>query len=159
MGRAKQALECPEPPDTKRQLEELAVRCRDAGIPCTPQRRLVLETVLALDTHPTADEVLERIGTRRRRISRATVFRTLESLVELGLLQKTSHAGRGVRYDRIAEPHHHLVCVRCERMIDIVDPRLDVLRVPDTSALGFEVSELRVQLRGVCKQCLKEKRS
>ena len=128
-------------------------------MPCTQQRQDVLAALLDLDTHPTAEEVHALLARRKRRISRATVFRTLESLARLGLIAKTCHPGRGLRYDPVLEMHHHLVCLRCDEVIDIVDPALDAVRMPDTSALGFEVSDFRVQLRGLCKRCRKEKRS
>jgi len=149
----------PDPPDRRRRLDDLERRCRAAGVPCTPQRRAILGVVLELDTHPTADEVYELVASRKLRVSRATVFRTLESLVRLGLIAKTCHPGRGVRYDRVTELHHHLVCLRCDRMVDIVDERLDALRIPDTSAMGFEISDFRVQLRGLCKRCREKERS
>jgi Fe2+ or Zn2+ uptake regulation protein len=125
-------------------------------MPCTNQRRAVLEAVLGMDTHPTADGVHAHLSGRKLRISRATVFRTLESLVDLGLITKISHPGRGIRYDGIIALHHHLMCLKCNEMIDIVDAGLDHLRLPDTSALGFTVSDHRVLLRGLCKQCRKE---
>jgi Fur family peroxide stress response transcriptional regulator len=66
---------------------------------------------------------------------------------------KASHPGRAVRYDSHTETHHHLVCVRCDAVIDFTDERLDALPVPDTSRLGFEVSGVQVQLRGICREC------
>jgi Fur family ferric uptake transcriptional regulator len=58
-----------------------------------------------------------------------------------------------VRYDRRTEVHHHLICLRCEDVIDISDKHLDRVRIPDLSDLGFEVSDHRVQLRGICRRC------
>jgi Fur family transcriptional regulator, peroxide stress response regulator len=146
----------PAPPNKPARLAELERACLAHGIPCTPQRKAVLRVVLDLDTHPTADEVFVEVARRRARTSRATVFRALESLVELGLLSRTCHPGKGMRYDRVTAQHHHLVCLRCEGLTDIVHPALDALRVPDTSRLGFEVADFRVQLRGVCKRCREE---
>jgi len=124
-------------------------------VPLTPQRRAVLEAVLDLGNHPTADQVHQALAVRRPRPSRATVYRTLESLARLGVITKACHPGRPVRYDGRTEMHHHLVCLRCDEITDISDARLDRLAVPDTSALGFEVSDFRVQLRGVCRRCRK----
>jgi Fe2+ or Zn2+ uptake regulation protein len=81
------------------------------------------------------------------------VYRALESLARVGVITKACHPGKTVRYDSRTETHHHLVCLRCDVVIDITDERLDALPVPDTSRLGFEVSDFRVQLRGICRRC------
>jgi Fur family peroxide stress response transcriptional regulator len=134
-------------------IDEFRRLCQEKGAPLTEQRRLVLETVLDLDNHPTADQVHEAVARRDPRVSRATVYRALESLTRTGVVAKASHPGRAVRYDRHVESHHHLVCVRCDAVIDFADERLDDLPVPDTSGLGFEVSGVQVQLRGICRRC------
>lgn len=139
---------------TKRaRIDEFRRLCREQGEPLTEQRLLVLQAVLDLDNHPTADQVHEAVAQRDPRVSRATVYRALESLARIGVVGKASHPGRAVRYDSRAETHHHMVCVRCDAVIDFSDERLDALPVPDTSPLGFEVSGVQVQLRGICRRC------
>jgi Fur family transcriptional regulator, peroxide stress response regulator len=142
----------------KRRLETLKQLCRERGIPHTIQRRIILEATLELDDHPTADRVHQAVVRRTAGVSRATVYRTLETLVELGVLTKTCHPGRMVRYDRRTEIHHHLICLRCDRVMDILDKKLDALPVPDTSRFGFQVLDHRVQLRGICRSCRKEEK-
>lgn len=139
--------------DRQQRLDDFQRLCREHGVPFTEQRRLVLEAVLDLDDHPTADQVHSVLARRRPGVSRATVYRTLEGLARMGVITRTCHPGKSVRYDRRTEQHHHLVCMRCDAVIDISDARLDALPVPDTSAFGFEVSDLRVQLRGTCRNC------
>jgi Fur family peroxide stress response transcriptional regulator len=139
----------------KRRLEEFQRRCRQEGVPLTTQRRAVLEAVLDLDCHPTADQIYASPEVRRARISRATVYRTLESLVRLGLITKACHPGGVVRYDGRTEMHHHLICLHCDAVVDIADSKLDRLPIPDTSVFGFEIRDFRVQLRGLCPRCQK----
>jgi len=86
-------------------------------------------------------------------VARATVYRTLESLARIGVITKACHPGKAIRYDSLTETHHHLVCLRCDTVIDIADERLDALPVPDTSSFGFEITDFRVQLRGLCRRC------
>jgi Fe2+ or Zn2+ uptake regulation protein len=93
------------------------------------------------------------VGGPGRGISRATVHRALETLVKLGVITKTCHPGNVIRYDGRTDVHHHLVCMRCDKVIDICDERLDAIEIPDTSAYGFQVEDFRVQFRGVCKKC------
>jgi len=140
--------------DIRQELERYRALCRAQGIPCTRQRLAILEAVLTRKNHPTADEVHATVTRRLRSVSRPTVYRVLEELVQMGLIGKACHPGKAVRYDRRTDLHHHLVCLRCNSMIDISDPHLDAVQVPDTRKYGFKVRDFRVQLRGLCKQCL-----
>jgi Fur family peroxide stress response transcriptional regulator len=137
-------------------IEALHRLCRERGLVLTPQRRAILRAVVELDDHPSADRVHAALRSRRLRVSRATVFRTLESLARKGVLRKASHAGGSVRYDGRPERHHHLVCVRCDRIVDFVDVDLDAVSFPDTRRLGFQVLDLQVELRGICRHCRKQ---
>jgi len=127
--------------------------CRERGLRCTVQRRVVLETVLDLNNHPTADDVYEVVSGRLEGISRTTVYRSLESLARTGVITKACHPGATARYDRRTEMHHHLICLRCDGIVDITEAGLDGLPIPDTSAYGFDVEDYRVQLRGICHDC------
>jgi Fur family peroxide stress response transcriptional regulator len=137
-------------------LEQLEKLCREAGIPCTIQRRALLEAVLERNDHPSANQVFEAVRVRNPQISRATVHRNLETLSEMGVITKTCHTGGVTRYDARVDIHHHLICLRCNSVIDIDDENLNTLMIPDTSAFGFEVSDFRVQLRGICRNCRKK---
>jgi len=107
-------------------LEEFEQRCREQGMPVTAQRRVVLEELLRHDDHPTADQVLEGVRGRMPEISRATVYRVLETLVRLGAAQKTCHPGGVARFDPKTERHHHLVCTHCGKVVDVEDTEVDV---------------------------------
>jgi Fur family transcriptional regulator, peroxide stress response regulator len=134
-------------------LAEYRRLCREKGLSFTAQRRAILEAVLDRDTHPRADDVYAALSRRKLRVSRATVFRTLESLARLGIIAKAAHTGSAVRYDCRTDLHHHLVCTGCDRVIDLTDARLDAVPVPDTRRFGFVVSDFQVQLRGICRDC------
>jgi len=127
--------------------------CRELGLRSTVQKRTILEAVLDLDTHPTADQVYEAATRHNPDISRTTVYRALETFARLGLITKACHPGSATRYDRKTDIHHHLICLHCDTVVDISDARLDALPVPDTSGFEFEVRDFRVQLRGICRRC------
>jgi Fur family peroxide stress response transcriptional regulator len=137
----------------QRRLDELARICRARGMRCTVQRRAILEAVLELDNHPTAEQVYEAVVPRLPGVSKTTVYRALESLAQLGVISKACHHGAVARYDSRTELHHHLICLHCDSIFDISDERLDALVVPDTSGFGFSVTDFRVQLRGICRRC------
>lgn len=116
----------------------------------------MLEELLAFREHPSADDVYKRVHRRLPGLSRGTVFRILDQFVTSGVIGKACHPGRSARYDAVMEQHHHLVCVRCETMVDIFDSNLDGIPLPDTRKSGFKVVDFRVQLRGFCSQCQQE---
>ena len=128
-------------------------RCEAAGVPLTPPRRVVLDIVVGLESHPSADEVFAEATRRVPGIGRATVYRALERFVHAGVISKVAHPGPTIRYDGTIEQHHHVVCLRCNRIVDFTDPSLDTLRVPDTLRHEFTVSDVQVVLRGICKAC------
>jgi Fur family peroxide stress response transcriptional regulator len=152
-GRTPRGLKTLPAVDPVERVELLARACHAAGIPATSQRKSVLMAVLELQSHPTADDICQHLSTTGLQISRATVFRTLETLVELDLIAKTCHPGRGVRYDHVNTAHHHLVCLSCNELVDFIDDGLDALTAPDTSSVGFRVVDCRVQVRGICRKC------
>ncbi len=127
--------------------------CRDQGLRSTVQKRAILQAVLNLDTHPTADQVYEVVIRTNPDISRTTVYRALESFARSGIITKACHPGSATRYDPNIEIHHHLICLQCDAVIDISDTGLDRTPIPDTSAFEFEVQDFRVQLRGICGRC------
>ena len=134
-------------------VREFRGLCRERGERCTVQRRIILETVLDLANHPSADRVFDAVAEREPGIARTTVYRTLDHLARMGIITKACHPGRVARFDSRMDLHHHLVCLRCNEFIDFEDDGLNKLPIPDTSAFGFEVNDYRVQLRGICKKC------
>lgn len=134
-------------------VEQLAAVCRREGLPLTVQRRVILELLAARADHPTAEQILDDVRARLPGVSRTTVYRVLETLVRVGLAVKTCHPGNAVRFDPKTERHHHLVCVQCEKVIDVSGRAFNSLRPPDTRASGFEVTDYSIYFRGLCAEC------
>lgn len=134
-------------------LEEFARICREKKLPLTIQRRAVLEELVAVAGHPTAEEVYERVRIKVPGISRATVYRVLETLVEAGLSRRVFHPGAAARFEVKTQRHHHLVCAGCGKIIDLEDPALDNLPFPDARKLGFSIDDYTVQFYGRCPAC------
>ena len=84
-------------------------------------------------------------------MSRATVYNALNDFSALGELLEVTHADGKKRYDpNVSERHHHLVCVECDRMLDVqaIDPEL-----PEAQRYGFEILDVAVTFRARCPQC------
>jgi Fur family transcriptional regulator, peroxide stress response regulator len=140
------------------ELETLRRRCREHGLRLTIQRRAVLEALVDLPGHPAAEALYSIVSGRLPGISRTTIYRTLDQLVRVGVIGRACHPGNTVRYDGRTDLHHHLVCLGCESIVDISDPDLDRLPIPDTAGLGFEVQQFQVQFRGFCRACRDQRR-
>ena len=96
----------------------------------------------------------ERVPT----ISLDTVYRTVATLSDLGLVRRVVLTPGPARYDANASRHHHYVCTRCGLIRDVDDERLDAVRAPRGTASLGSVESVEVQLRGVCTACLSKER-
>ncbi len=136
-------------------LQEFEETCRQKGLPLTMQRRVILEAVLQRDDHPTADQIYEVVQKIIPQLSRTTVYRVLETLLELGVIRRVHLTGGTSRFDGMIRRHHHLVCTHCNRIIDFEDDTLDQLPLPKRKLQGFEVDDFSVQFSGTCCDCQK----
>ena len=139
--------------DKQKKIRRLEAKCRERGLPVTVQRRVIFDALLDREDHPTIDQVYEVVKSRIPSVSRTTVYRTLETLAELGVAKKTSHFAAMARFDGNMDHHHHLVCVRCDKVVDFADPALGELALPDARRTGFEIVDFSVYFEGLCQQC------
>ena len=124
-------------PDNR--IEQFERICRDRRLPLTVQRRAILQAIVGREDHPTADQIHAQINTCLPKVSRTSIYRILEMLVETGMITKVCHPGSAARFDPKRRRHHHLVCMSCERIIDVEEPRLDSLPLPNVRAKGVSV--------------------
>jgi len=120
------------------------------------QRRTILETLLRRHDHPTAEQIYESVKDHIPQLSRTTVYRVLDAFAELGLVRRLDHTG-SARFDGNVRRHHHLVCTRCRRIIDLEDQRLDRLPLPHRTIEGFEVDDFSIHFSGTCADCRERK--
>jgi Fur family transcriptional regulator, peroxide stress response regulator len=137
----------------QRKLELLESLCRQRGVPVTVQRRVILSALIDRADHPTIDQVFQDVKQRIPGVSRTTVYRALETMVELGIAKRTKHFEAAARFDGNTDHHHHLVCTRCNRVVDFVDPRMSELPLPDSHRTGFEVIDFSIYFEGLCQSC------
>lgn len=122
----------------------------------TRQREIILEELRELTSHPSADELFERVRKRLPRISLGTVYRNLETLSELGLLKKIEAAGRQKRFDGNTCPHSHIRCTRCGRIEDMHTEEMTNALLPGPDDLrGYELTGFHVEFHGICPECRK----
>ncbi len=135
-------------------IDELQEALRRSGQRLTPQRMMVLSALAEQDGHVTAETILELVKPDYPYINLSTVYRTLDLLVELGLVAETD-LGSGVRQFEIlgSHPHHHLICQRCGETIEIGDETLQPLRERIQTLYDFEPRMDHFAIFGVCRHC------
>ncbi|MHC4945619.1 MAG: Fur family transcriptional regulator [Planctomycetota bacterium] len=131
--------------------------CRSAGIKVTHQRLEVFRALVKSDSHPSAEEVFDEVKKRIPFISLDTVYRTLATLEQQGVLTKIQ-LGTRTRFDPNREMHHHFICTECHTIQDFRWPRFDDLKAPPRMKAWGEVRTKYVELRGICKACLARKK-
>ena len=125
------------------------------GLKLTTERQAVFDELFARHEHFEADEILVRLRGKGKKISRATIYRTLELLVDSGIVGRVRIGEIGYRYERLraGEHHDHLICNECGRVIEFREPRIESLQDEVYERYGFVPLSHSHQLRGVCKQC------
>jgi len=129
---------------------------RQKGYRLTPQREMILETIAHSGNHMTADEIIAQVRMRTQAVNIATVYRTLEMLVDEGLACQTDLGDGKVIYATLQHgPHVHLVCKLCRQVIDADYEMLSPLNEQLLQKFGFSADLQHISIFGVCTQCKK----
>ena len=132
---------------------------KQGNLRMTRQRRVIMEELCKVNTHPSADEVYAMVRKRLPRISLGTVYRNLEILSESGEIQKLELGCTLKRFDGTTENHYHLRCIQCDRVIDApvdFNPKIDH-ELKSTS--GFKIIGHKLEFIGICPECLNQSQS
>jgi len=131
--------------------ESINGKLKEAGMKVTPQRHAILEAVMTLGNHPTAEQVIDYIRKQHPGIATGTVYNVLDVLVEKGLVNRVKTDKDAMRYDAVVRKHHHLYCSDSEQIEDYFDEELDAMlqdyfrkkKLP-----GFKVDNIILQIHG-----------
>lgn len=127
----------------------------DKGLKYTFERKFIFEEVSRLKDHFDADSLYERFKKRGLRISRDTVYRTIPLLLESGMIQKSVGEGKREFFERTsAKGHHdHIVCVRCQKIIEFKCDEIEKLQDAICEEHGFKLIFHDHRLFGYCRDC------
>ena len=118
----------------------------------TQQRRVVLDELRAVTTHPTAGEIYDAVRKRLPQISLGTVYRNLEALSQAGTILKLP--GTPMRFDGTVREHYHIRCVHCSRVGDVPTTSKVAIEEDDVRELaGWDIVGRQVEFLGVCPVC------
>jgi Fur family ferric uptake transcriptional regulator len=136
------------------QLEDTLAEIRAAGGRVTPARRAVLSAILSAGEHHfTAADIFEAVAKAKPRPDRATVYRTLELLTEIGLLKPLQLDGDAAVYHRTDHHHGHLICGQCGAIVEMPAKTLTSLAQTLRTRTGFVIDADRFAISGTCARC------
>ncbi|MFT8423859.1 MAG: Fur family transcriptional regulator [Liquorilactobacillus sp.] len=144
------------------QITDIESQLHQAGLKLTPQRRATVSTLLHnYEKHLSAEELFTLVRKREKDIGLATVYRTLEILFELGIVNKINFEDGMSRYDlRLSDQghfHHHLLCKVCGKIQEVHEDLLLDVEEKVKNKFGFEVTDHRLIFHGICADCLAKK--
>lgn len=134
-------------------LADFRRRCKAHSLSITPQRVAIYTELVKSKKHPCAEEVFEEVAKRFADISLDTVYRTLTTFVQIGIVNVVEGYGEAKRYDPDMTAHHHFRCRRCSAIVDFHNEAYDGLGIPKMFRKGFEVTGVKVVLEGLCDKC------
>lgn len=125
------------------------------GLKLTPQRLAIIAYLEGNKEHPSAEDIYKEVSKRFPTMSFATVYNTLESLRRKGYISELPIDPDKKRFDPNVEPHSHLICVKCKKIIDIsVNYEISI---PEEERAGFEIIGKHIDFYGICPKCNRDK--
>ena len=137
-----------------RKLQDYVKKLKREGYRITPQRLEIIKVILERGEHTNADELYKIIRERYPMISLATIYNTLEILVNTGLIKKLEFSSASL-YDTKAYPHINLICTNCKKIFDFPLSEEEVTKLKEKikKDVHFTVKSLRIDFYGTCKNC------
>jgi Fur family ferric uptake transcriptional regulator len=141
--------------NTKKKNRELL---SEAGLRSTSQRQSILDIIRHGQGHLDADEVYRRARKKQPRLSLSTVYRTLQTLKELGLVEEVHLDEAHHHYEiKASNEHHHLICLGCGKVVEFECPTSIQMKEEVGKEKGFEIVNTEVRMTGYCPECRRER--
>ncbi|GAB4167980.1 MAG: Fur family transcriptional regulator [Calditrichia bacterium] len=133
-------------------IDDFIKKSKEKGYNVTFQRVAIYKILLQHRDHPSAEQIYNEIKQEHPTISLATVYKTLDTLNELGLIHKVNPLYDTARYETQMHAHHHLICLRCHDIVDISTDELGELDIPENFH-NFDILNYQIQISGICSRC------
>ncbi|NOY96327.1 MAG: transcriptional repressor [Chlorobi bacterium] len=135
--------------------KEIRNKLIEKGLRVTPQRLAILEAIIMLSNHPTADNIIDFIKEHHPNIATGTVYKVLDALVENKLINKVKTDKDIMRYDAVMDKHHHLYSAESDRIEDYFNDDLNNLiseYFKRNKISDFEIEDIKLQIIGKFKK-------
>ena len=130
-------------------MNKIEKKCISKGVRLTDQRKVIAEVMSASNDHPDVDELHKRVNKIDKKISIATVYRTVKLLEESGIIEKHDFKGGKARYEESPEEHHdHLIDINSGEIIEFVDKEIEILQNKVAEKLGYKLVDHKLELYG-----------
>jgi len=131
---------------------------KEKGLRNTPERETIIEEIFAIHDHFDVDELFLRLRNKKKRISKASLYRTIPLLIDSGLIKEVYFEDGHLHYEHIyGHKHHcHLRCLGCGKIIEFVDDSVETIQNRIGKKYDFAITSHRFELLGYCSQCLQK---
>ncbi len=141
----------------ERVFDQICNKLAEHDYKLTPQRKTIVEALLEnTENHLSAEDLYSIVKTKHPEIGLATVYRSLELLAELDILQKMNFGDGRSRYefnDDDVHHHHHLICINCGEVLEFEDDLLESLETAIAKKSEFKITDHQLKFYGYCKKC------
>jgi Fur family ferric uptake transcriptional regulator len=130
-------------------MNNIEEKCKTKGVRLTDQRRIIAEVMSKATDHPDVDELHKRTNKIDKKISIATVYRTVKLFEESGIVEKHDFKGGKARYEQAPDEHHdHLIDINSGDIIEFVDEDIEILQQKVAKKLGYKLVDHKLELYG-----------
>jgi Fur family ferric uptake transcriptional regulator len=145
-------------PIVQREVQKFQTFLQGQGLKLTSERTSLVREIFSIHYHFEADELLFKMKEKQVKISRATVYRTLELLVKSGMVRRVHLGEDHYHYEHVSgnSHHDHLVCTTCGAVIEFHDPALEARQREICERKRFTPTFHNLQILGVCESCRKK---
>ncbi len=130
-------------------MSNIETKCKEKGVRLTEQRKVIAQVMSESKDHPDVDELHKRISLIDKKISIATVYRTVKLFEESGILEKHDFKGGKARYEQSPDQHHdHLIDINSGEIIEFVNEDIEKLQNKVAEKLGYKLVDHKLELYG-----------
>ena len=130
-------------------MNNIEEKCLAKGVRLTDQRKVIAKIMSQSSDHPDVDELHKRVNKIDKKISIATVYRTVKLLEEFSIVEKHEFKGGKARYEESPEEHHdHLIDINSGEIIEFVDKEIEELQIKVAKKLGYKLVDHKLELYG-----------
>jgi Fur family peroxide stress response transcriptional regulator len=137
-------------------MERFEKVCKSKGLRITHQRTEIFRALIQNPNHPTTEEIFSQVRRHLKTVSLDTVYRTIGTFEDYGLIKKVWHIDNKARFDHNLSNHHHLVCSQCNKIEDFYWPDFDRMKLPASISHWGKINVKHVVIDGLCSSCNKK---